>query len=101
MTVTDAFYKSGDLPSIYGAKDAKDINGFANAGNKAIFDDVFNDLRENLNGAPKKGAAATAWDATTLQRGQFVIVRPIYKAWTKYNPKLTNYLQELKKYGFQ
>jgi RHS repeat-associated protein len=94
MTLMDVFYNSGDLQMIYGVKDAKDLNGFANAGNKAIFDDIFDNLRDNLNGVPKKGAAATQWDAQTLHREQFDVVQPVYEAWIKYNPKLNYYLQE-------
>jgi len=61
--------------------------------NKAIFEDVFSRLRDNLNGAPKKGLAAMRWDQFTLHHEQFDVVQPIYMAWTQYNPKLNNYLQ--------
>ena len=98
MTLMDIFYMSGDLPRLYGAKDAKNLNGFANAGNKAIFDDVFDNLRDNLNGAPKKGTAANDWDKATLRHEQFEVVQPIYEAWVKYNPKLNNYLQDFASY---
>ncbi|MBK7764412.1 MAG: hypothetical protein IPI46_13880 [Bacteroidetes bacterium] len=98
MTLMDIFYKNGDLQMLYGAKNAKDLNSFANAGNKAIFNDVFDNLRDNLNEAAKKGEAAQKWDMQTLHREQFDIVQPIYEAWVKYNPKLNNYLQEFASY---
>lgn len=90
----DVFYKSGDLTMMYGAKDAKDLNGFANAGNKAIFDDVFGRLRDNMNSSPLKGDAAQKWDEATLHREQFTIVQPIYNEWVRKNPRLNNYLQD-------
>ena len=61
----------------------KDVVNFANAGNKAIFNDVFGDLRglynKGASGSPLKGEAAKLWDANILYKEQFVIVQPIYQ----------------------
>ncbi len=60
----------------------KDVVNFANAGNKAIFNDVFGDLRglydKGASGSPLKGEAAKLWDANILYKEQFIIVQPIY-----------------------
>lgn len=56
-----------------------DIVSFANAGNKAIFNDVFDNLRDLYNGPVMKGAAAEAWDVATLRNEQFNVVQPLYE----------------------
>ena len=95
MTLIDVFYKSGDLAMMVGgAKDAKDIDDFANAGNKAIFEDVFAKLRENLNGKPKTGKAAAEWDAERLHREQFDVVQPVYLQAARINPNTVKHLQQ-------
>jgi RHS repeat-associated protein len=57
---------------------SKAVKKFANEGNKAIFDDVFNRLKELYFGPPLKGEAALNWDVYTLTREQFIIVHPLY-----------------------
>lgn len=61
----------------------KDVVSFAHAGNKAIFNNVFGDLRGLFNrgatGSPLKGEAAKLWDANILYKEQFVSVQPIYQ----------------------
>lgn len=52
---------------------------FANAGNKAIFNDVFDNLRDLYNGPVMKGVTAEAWDAATLRNEQFNAVQPLYE----------------------
>jgi hypothetical protein len=93
MSLVDLLFT--DLMVVLGKDNAGDLNKFANAGNKAIFDDVFANLRDNMNGPPKKGADARKWDETTLRREQFDIVQPIYETWVKKNPKLKNILQDM------
>ena len=56
-----------------------DVVNFANAGNKAIFNDVFDNLRDLYNGPIMKGATAKAWDAATLRNEQFSVMPPLYK----------------------
>jgi hypothetical protein len=58
----------------------EDAVKFANAGNKAIFNDVFDNLRGLFNGPVLKGQAAANWDAQTLHHEQFDVVQPIYMA---------------------
>lgn len=55
-----------------------DVIKFANEGNKAIFDDVFDNLRDLYNGNVLKGDAASKWDASTLTHEQRDVVQPIY-----------------------
>jgi hypothetical protein len=57
-----------------------DVKAFAEAGNKAIFNDVFPKLKELFNGPVKKGKDAKIWDSNTLHNEQFNIVGPIYLA---------------------
>lgn len=57
-----------------------DVVKFGNAGNKAIFNDVFDNLRDLYNGPVLKGQAAATWDANTLHHEQFDVVQPIYAA---------------------
>ena len=62
---------------------ADKIVQFGNAGNKAIFNDVFPELRalynEGLKGHIYKGEEAHNWDVQRLTREQRDIVDPIYK----------------------
>ncbi len=64
----------------------KDIVDFVHAGNKAIFNDVFGDLKQLYNkgksGSPLKGETAKLWDANILYKEQFIIVQPIYQKQT-------------------
>jgi hypothetical protein len=55
-----------------------DVTKFGNAGNKAIFNDVFDNLKDLYNGPVMKGEAAAKWDAATLYNEQFKVVQPIY-----------------------
>jgi len=56
-----------------------EVVNFANAGNEAIFNDVFDDLREVYkSGTLLIGTAAKKWDAETLYREQFIVVQPLY-----------------------
>ncbi len=57
----------------------EDVVDFANAGNKAIFNDVFDNLRELHNGPVLKGGAAAQWDRQTLYNEQFNVVQPLYE----------------------
>ena len=58
---------------------SQEIIDFGNAGNKAIFDDVFPHLRALYNrDQPLKGDAAKAWDQETLRREQFDVIEPLY-----------------------
>lgn len=57
-----------------------DVIAFAHAGNKAIFDDVFGNLRKLANGPVLKGNAAREWDVRTLTHEQRDVVEPIYSA---------------------
>ncbi len=56
---------------------------FANEGNKAIFDDVFDNLSDvfiaGLKGKPLVGSIASEWDKTTLHHEQFDVADPIYR----------------------
>jgi RHS repeat-associated protein len=99
MTLIDVFYHSGDLVMMFGAKDAKDIDDFANAGNKAIFEDVFAALRDNMNGKPKTGKAASDWDAQRLHREQFDVVQPVYLNAARTNPNTIKHLQQFAAQG--
>lgn len=56
-----------------------EIVKFANAGNKAIFNDVFDNLRDLYNGPVLKGQAAVNWDTRTLAHEQFGIVQGLYE----------------------
>ncbi len=56
----------------------KAVIKFANDGNKAIFDDVFDNLKDLYNGGVLKGEAASNWDAATLTHEQRDVVQPIY-----------------------
>lgn len=56
-----------------------DVVKFGNAGNKAIFNDVFDNLRDLYNGSVMKGKAAAIWDAKTLHNEQFNVVQPLYE----------------------
>ena len=55
-----------------------DVVAFCNKGNKAIFDDVFDDLGALRNGPVLKGHAAQAWDTKTLHHEQYNVVQPLY-----------------------
>jgi RHS repeat-associated protein len=57
-----------------------DVVAFGNAGNKAIFDDVFGNLSALISGPALKGGAALAWDMATLHNEQFNVVQPLYEA---------------------
>ncbi len=54
------------------------VVNFGNAGDKAIFDDVFHNLKELYNGPVIKGKTAAEWDASTLFNEQFDVVQPIH-----------------------
>ncbi len=60
-----------------------DVVAFGNEGNKAIFDDVFDNLKDLYNGPVLKGEAAKLWDAQTLRHEQFDVVQPIYAKQSK------------------
>jgi hypothetical protein len=68
----------------------EDAVKFANAGNKAIFNDVFDNLRNLYNGPVLKGQAAANWDAATLHHEQFDVVQPIYMAQSPATVSLLN-----------
>lgn len=55
-----------------------DVVKFGNAGNTAIFNDVFDNLDNLYNGPVLKGSAAASWDAKALHHEQFDVVQPIY-----------------------
>ncbi|CAM4038461.1 RHS repeat-associated core domain-containing protein [Flavobacterium branchiophilum] len=55
---------------------------FANEGNKAIFDDVFDDLGKLYSGLPLKGKDAKNWDIKILTHEQKDVVAPIYNKQT-------------------
>lgn len=57
----------------------KDVISFSNAANKAIFENVFGDLRNLYNGPVMNGEAALNGDNKTLTKEQFNIVDPLYK----------------------
>ncbi|ACE06707.1 hypothetical protein Aasi_1414 [Candidatus Amoebophilus asiaticus 5a2] len=65
---------------------------FANEGNKAIFDDVFDNLRDLYNGPVLKGDAARKWNEATLTHEQRDVVQPIYARQT---PETIKTLQSL------
>jgi len=72
------------------------VQALANEGNKAIFNDVFPNLRavytRGLQGKPITGKEAKEWDAETLRHEQFEVVDPIYK---KQSPQTKKILQEM------
>ena len=72
-----------------------DLYNFANEGNKAIFDDVFPKLRENMNGSPKVGLTAVNWDRRILYNEQYNVVEPIYQKWIGHNANLKPILQNM------
>ncbi|MEZ2339358.1 RHS repeat domain-containing protein [Mucilaginibacter sp. RCC_168] len=55
-----------------------DVVKFGNAGNTAIFNDVFANLGKLYNGPVLKGSAAADWDRRALHHEQFDVVQPIY-----------------------
>ena len=65
-----------------GIADVNTLIAFGNAGNKAIFDDVFSRLQgafvRGLKGQVIVGDEANAWDRDTLQNEQFKVVQPLY-----------------------
>lgn len=65
-----------------------DVIKFANDGNKAIFDDVFPNLKALYFGKPMKGREANGWDFKTLWHEQYEVVDPIYRAQSKETIKL-------------
>ncbi len=71
---------------------SKEVLAFANAGNKAIFEDVFDNLRDLYNGPALKGDAAKNWDKVTLTHEQKDVVQPIYD---QQSEKTINDLQKL------
>ena len=71
-----------------------DVKAFAEAGNKAIFNDVFSKLKKLYNGPVLKGEAADKWDSTTLHNEQFNVVGPIYK---QQRPEVLNELSYMAK----
>ncbi|MFQ6602988.1 SpvB/TcaC N-terminal domain-containing protein [Flavobacterium sp. C3NV] len=56
---------------------------FAQDGNKAIFEDVFDNLRDLIDGPALKGKDALNWDKATLTHEQRDVVDPIYKRQSK------------------
>ena len=67
-----------------GAFVSDDVKKFAQAGNEAIFNDVFDNLRDVSNSTtPIVGDAARKWDIKTLYHEQYEVVQPIYKIQTK------------------
>jgi RHS repeat-associated protein len=78
-----AFIVAGQMSnldnSVIGWWVGADVVKFGNAGNKAIFDDVFDDLTALYNGPALKGQAALNWDNATLYNEQFNVVQPIYE----------------------
>ncbi|MDA6070180.1 hypothetical protein NJT12_11180 [Flavobacterium sp. AC] len=56
---------------------------FAQDGNKAIFEDVFDNLRDLIDGPALKGNDAINWDRATLTHEQRDVVDPIYKRQSK------------------
>ncbi len=76
-----------------------DIVGFANAGNKMIFDDVFDRLRSLFilgeEKRPLTGNIAKEWDIETLRREQFDIVDDLYQKLSKNNPAAVKILEVL------
>jgi hypothetical protein len=56
-----------------------DVIQFAEDGNKAIFENVFEKLKDLNNGPVLKGKSANDWDKNTLTVEQRDIVGPIYK----------------------
>nr|WP_294931141.1 RHS repeat-associated core domain-containing protein [uncultured Flavobacterium sp.] len=71
-----------------------DVKAFAEAGNKAIFNDVFPKLKKLYNGPVLKGDSAYKWDSTTLHNEQFNVVGPIYK---QQRPEVLNELSYMAK----
>lgn len=84
-----------ELEIKYGKQNYQDLYDFVNEGNKAIFEDVFKRLGENLKGPPRKDLCASEWDKETLRHEQFDIVQPIYDKWVKVNSNLKNILQDM------
>src|SRR5690606_12988842 len=76
-----------------GTNTARDMLSFANAGNKAIFENVFPKLADNRFAPPKKGLCAAQWDDDILEYEQFIVVDPIYKQYQQKNPQVIKYLQ--------
>lgn len=64
---------------LYKAMTPDEVVDFANAGNQAIFEDVFDNLRDLYNGPALKGEDATKWDEVTLTHEQRDVVEPIYR----------------------
>lgn len=58
----------------------KPVITFANQGNKAIFDDVFDNLSELYFGPIMTGADALSWDVRTLTHEQRDVIQPLYEA---------------------
>lgn len=76
-----------------------EMEAFAAAGNKAIFDDVFPRLAEvfqdGLRGRMLTGEAAREWDRATLHHEQFDVVDPIYAAHLSAHPELLDEMTDL------
>ncbi len=82
-----AFVIAGQMAELDTWKSAfvsDEVVEFANAGNKAIFNDVFDDLGAVYFSNTKiTGAQAELWDMKTLYNEQFNVVDPIYKEQSK------------------
>lgn len=59
---------------------SKKLIKFGNDGNKAIFDDVFDNLKDLYNGPILTGKAAKKWDIATLTHEQRDVVDPLYQS---------------------
>ena len=73
---------------------SNEVIQFANDGNKAIFDDVYDNLRDLYNGDILKGKAAQDWDIKTLTHEQRDVVDPIYR---KQSPATLKTLEKMAK----